>query len=805
MLDTLTQDLRFALRFTRRNVWSRATVVVVLALGLGVSATMLTIVYGMHFRSLPFAGASRIMAVRGEVNRQQGDRIPHSLFEAWRGTTRAFTSMAGYSGAVVTLSDERHPADQVAATFISHTGFALLGVRPMLGREFLPADEVVGAPAVVMLSHRLWTSRYDSRPSIIGTVVRVAGLPAVVVGVMPEGFTFPTAAQVWQPLSSMPAMSTDPPAERLVDVVGRLHVGYTRQQAREELAAIASTLDTLPDADRRRASSVIPLNESYVGRATDPAPLMILLASATVLLISCAHGANLLLVQSAARAGEMSLRTALGATRVRIVRQLLTETLLVALAAGAAGLAVASVGAQWFAQETSDFGLPYWTRFGVDGWLFGCVALVSVITGVAFGLAPALHLSRSQPGAIPTHIGGTTTRGRDARRLTGVLLVGQLALTVTLLATAGLLVRSARALHRVDHTIDVSNLWELRMSLPQPAYASKEQREQLYERLEDLLASGPVIGSATLASVAPFLSAPSIPVLMNADRLPDIARAPTAGVVAIGPRYFETLGLSLIRGASFDAAGAAASEGALVNERFVSVFSPDQDPLGRRVALSSTSEPDRSPQWLTIIGIAPPVRQGPARDQQPVVYVPFLTRAQATASIIIRGAPEHFAERLRQEVRRIDADLPLHGLQSLARLSEKSRWIQRISSTLFSVFAAVALVLSGLGLYAMTAHVVAQRTKEIAIRMAVGARTREISWLFLRRALVHLVIGLSLGLAGAVAAGTVVRGILVQTSPADPLTLAAVVLGLTVVTITATAAPARRAARADPMVTLRQD
>jgi predicted permease len=819
LVDGLIQDTKYALRMIARDRWFTAAAVVALALGIGVSSTMLTLLYSMNFRGLPFDESAALVGVAGEPTRALGGRVPFAVFDAWRSASRSFSGMSAEADAVINLGDDTKAADQFAGTFISHNGFALLRERPILGRGFRPEDDRPGAPPVVIIGHRVWTDRYGSDPEVIGRTVRANGQSATVIGVMPEGFMYPIDQQVWRPLAAMPGMEAPDAGQRPFRVVARLADGVSIEQGRAELAAIVSTLATVPDADRTRRTVVMPLNETYFGKATQPVPMMMLGAVLVVLLIACSHAASLLLARSSARTREMSMRAALGASRGRIIRQLLVESVLLALMAGALGVAMASFGVRAFANEVSGFGLPYWTRFTFDARLVSYLTLLCMGTGVAFGLLPALQLSKTNLTEVLNQGGRSGMTGPRAQRITSTLLVGELALTVILLTSAGALVQSAGVVYRADRTIDLASLWEFRVALPQPQYASSERRLAFYRALDERLAAAPGMESAALAGSAPFNARDSRGILMDNDTpggnqpsLPAEARGATAGglpsarLVAIGDRYFDTLGLKVIKGRRLEDLDASTrSSSALVNERFVERFSSGLDPIGRQVLLVNERTPDAPPERFTIVGIAPPLRQQIAAGHTPVVYVPHATQPAAVASLIIRGRPERFADVLRQEVRRIDPDLPLFNLQSLERVSYLSRWIPRIMSTAFSIVAIIATVLSALGLYSLTAYAAAQRTHEVGVRMALGARRSQVSWLFVRRALVQLSVGLAIGLAGALAIGTILQGALVDVRANNPLTLAGVCALLVAVAIAATLLPVRKASRLDPVAALRQD
>ncbi len=778
LIDELRQDLRYGLRLIARDGWFTTAIVIALALGIGVSSTMVTLIYSMNFRGLPFHEAASLVGITGEQTRAQGGRVPLAVFDAWRSASRSFVGIAAEADAPINLGDESHATDQFGGTFVSHNTFALLGEQPVLGRGFQPEDDRAGAPAVVIIGYRLWTDRYGSDPTVIGRAVRANGEPATIIGVMPDGFRYPVDSQVWRPLMSFPPLLTPAAPERPVKLVGRLRRGVTAAQAQAELASIVSTLTTVPDADRTRRTIIMPLNETYFGKATQPVPMMMMAAVLVVLLIACSHAASLLLARSATRAREMSMRAALGA--------------------GAAGFARA------FANEVAGFGLPYWTRFTFDGPLIAIVAVLSLATGVIVGMLPALHQSRVTLNEVLSQSGRSGTAHPHALRATTLLLIGELALTMILLSAATGLVRSAGVVYRADQAIDVAHLWELRMALPQGTYGTADQRRPFFDALDERLRSLPDVESAALAAAAPFNARDSRGIVM--DTQTPAERNPSAGFVPIGDRYFDTLGLRVLRGQRFEDLDAGSrATAALVNERFVQRFSPDVDPIGREVLLFNERAPGALPERVTIVGIAPPLRQQIAAGHTPVIYVPYATQTGTIASLIVRGNPERFAGALRSAVRELDPDLPLFNLQSLERVSYLSRWIQRITSTVFSIVAVIATLLSALGLYALTAYAASQRTQEVGVRMALGAQRSQVSWLFLRRALRQVSSGLAIGLVGAIAVGGALQGAMVDVSATSPVALAGVAAFLIAISVAAALLPAFRASRLDPVAALRQD
>jgi putative ABC transport system permease protein len=533
---------------------------------------------------------------------------------------------------------------------------------------------------------------------------------------------------------------------------------------------------------------------------------MLLAAVVVVLLIACSHAASLLLARSSTRARELSMRSALGAGRGRLIRQLLVESVLTALLAGVLGVALASFFIRAFANEMSLAGLPYWTHFTFDPALTGIIVMMSVATGIAFGVAPAIQQSRTNVTEVLNQFGRSGMASPRSRRLTTLLLVGELAVSVTLVAAAASLVRSANVIYAADRAVDLDRLWEFRLALPANSYPPGEARDRFFNALEERLAAAPGLESAALAGGSPFNSRESRGVVMDGQPVPESSALPQAPLVAIGPRYFETLGLRIVRGNGLDDVDAASRGSvAVVNERFVARFSPENDPIGRDVTLVDERTTGAPPRRLRIVGVAPPLRQQQQNGQTPVVYVPFLTQPAATASLIVRGDPQQFAAIVRNEVRRLDPDLPVFNLRSLALVSSMSRFYQRITSTVFSIVAIIGMALSALGLYAVTAFAAAQRTQEVGVRMALGAHRSQVTWLFLRQTLAQVAVGLLLGMAGAIAVGMALQGVLVDVTPNHPLTLAAIAASVTVIALLAAALPARRAARLDPVTALRQD
>jgi predicted permease len=805
-IESLLQDLKCAVRMLAKDRGFTAATASALALGIGVTTTVFTILNAMNLRDLPVDRAEQIMALRTEnvAARQQITAVSYPDFRDWQAASRTFSGLAAYVPQVMNVGDEARPADRFGGAYLTANAFDLLRVRPLLGRGLQPNDDRPGAPAVVLLSHGAWLNRYGADPAIIGSVVRVNGVPATVVGVMPEGFRFPLTQDVWQPLSLAPGLARQDRDVGALAVFGRLSDGSTLDEARAEFGAIAMSLGAgFPTTNRNRRVKIVPFREPF-GSITDPVPLLLMTAVAFVLLIACANASNLLLARSAHRAREVALRTALGASRARIVRQLLVESTLLAAIAGVIGLGIAVLAVRAFALQTDGLNLPYWMTFTFDGRVFGFLTTICLATGVLFGLAPSWHVSRTNAGDVLKDGGRAGGGSVRARRWTGALLVAQFALTIVLLGGAGLLIRSSIAIYRAD-VVDASNLLTARLSLPQNKYPTAEHRAAFYQRLEERLSQIPAIAAAALTTNLPFTGGARRLLALGSEEAD--GRLPEVRTLGVTSRYFETLGLTLVRGHTVSARVAQPTPTIVVNTRFVEVYMRDRDPVGQRIRLTDASAPAAPPVWATIVGVAPTIRQSPMVDREPVIYTSLVAQPVSNFALMARGVAnsEALGPILREEVLALDSDLPLFNSVLLSKISEMSRFTYRVGTSMLTLFAAIAVWLSAMGLYAMTSYRVSQRTQEIGVRMALGAAQPQVVALFLRGVLVQLLVGLGVGLAGAVAVGRLIQGLLVQTSGADPVTFAAVALFVVGVAVSATIVPARRASALDPVAALRHE
>lgn len=811
-VPNVLQDLRFAVRMLRKNRWLTAAAVSALALGIGANAAVFTLVNAVLIRGLPYPDSNAIVVLGTRDARDRDRGVSYLDYLDWRESARTFATLGASGGSPMTVADPDRAAERYSGAYISAEGLALVGESPLLGRVFTADDDKVGAPPVVVIGYTVWTARYARDPSIIGRVVRVNSVPSTVVGVMRENFRFPNNNDIWQPLAAMPNLTSQPRDRRTLQVLGRLGTGVTVQQADAELLSISTRQqEQYADTNTGLRATVMTWVQRQNGGPIRLMFLSLMGAVGFVLVIACANVASLLLSRAAQRAPEMAVRVSIGATRWQLVRQLLTESVLLAVLGGVIGLGLAVVGVRMFDAAVSDpaLGKPYWIQFTMDARVLAFFAAVCVGTGLLFGLAPALHVVRGNLAELLKESGRSGSGSIRARRWTGALLVAELALTLVLLAGAGFMIRSFVALYQQDLGIDTGSLTTMRLDLPEQKYATPESRLAFFSRLEERLGAITSLPAATIASTFPMGGgAPRLLEVDGRSAEPGVT-LPTVTTVLVGSRYFDTLGVSL-RGQPFAAdAGAHGQDTVIVNARFASMYFPDSDPIGRRIRLTDENLRNSSSPWSTIVAVAPTIRQRSQQDTEPdaVVYRPFRADPVTFATLIARapGGASQASSLLRDEVHALDPDLPLFNIRTLDEQLAVARWPYRVFGAMFTIFAVIALVLSAVGLYAVTARSVTERSQEIGVRLVLGARPDEIRWLFVRQGAMKIAVGLVIGVAGAFGVGRLLSTMLVQTSPSDPLTLGGIAAILIVIGATACVIPARRACRLDPIVALRND
>jgi putative ABC transport system permease protein len=802
----MLHDLRFGLRVLLKNRAFTAVVVATLALGIGVNTTIFTVVNAVVFKGMPFDNPQEIAFISSNRG-----AISYPDFLDFRERGRLFKGLGAFGGLPADLSDGDAAAERVSGARVTANTFSLLGAQPLIGRDFTPTDEQRGAEPVVLLSYGLWTTRYGSDAAILGKAIRINLVEHTVVGVMRPGEAFPNDTRLWVPL--IPDAAAENRNARNLVVFGRLGDGVSFERAGVELSTIAGALaQAYPDSNKDIEARVAP----YTDRGTTGAIRVILYsllgAVGFVLLIACANVANLLLARAVRRTRETSIRTAIGASRWRIVRQLLVESVMMSLLGGVLGLGIGLLGVRWFDAATLPTGRPYWLEFTMDFRVFGYFAAISIFTGILFGLAPALQVSKSNVSENLKE-GGRSGTGKRAGRMTDALLVGQIALTIVLLVGAGLMIRSFLITQQFDIGVNTENLVTVQLTLPNARYPQPADRVAFQERLQERLEAVPGVDALTIVSQPPGGGAQMLTLKIDGRDMVDANnRLPTVYRLVVVPDYFESLELPIGRGRGFtETDGAAGAEAVIVNETFAARYFPDTDPIGSRLRLGqdlNRGTEDTTAPWLTIVGVSPPVfQQSPQQDlsMQPTVYVPFRQEPPIGFTILARTkvAGDSVVGAIRNELRQLDEDLPLYNIRTMDELLAQRNWPYRIFGTLFGTFAVIALLISAIGIYAVTAHGVGQRTQEIGVRMALGADRRDILWLVLKQGTLRIAIGLVLGVLAAFGASRVFVSILVNTTPTDPTTFISICLLLTAVTVLACFVPARRATQLHPTQALR--
>ena len=787
-LIDVRQDVRYALRMLRRAPGFTAVAALTVALGIGANSAIFTVVHAVLLRPLPYPEPGRLVGIvqYHKVTGPEVVALPDYL--EWRDRSRSVESLGAAWTRVFNVTGVDEP-ERLTGAAATETLFVTLGVAPQIGTTFNPDGQ--GDPGTVVLSDRLWQRRFGGARDVVGRKVSLNGVLHTVIGVMPPGFAWPEAAELWVPFVAGPGMDR---GYHMLQVVGRLRRTATMSAARAELATIAATSAAMYPENKDWGVQVASLLEYTVG-STGRSLLILAGAAACVLLIACANVAGLLTSRALTRRQEMSMRSALGASRARIIRQLLTESLVLSVLGGAIGLILAAWTIPWLLRLTI---LPRGGDVALNLTVFAVTLLASVCTGLLFGLAPAVTASR---GSLPAAM---TVRGSAATGwMRPALLVIELAAAVVLLTGAGLLLRSFHNLQEVQTGVSVTRLLTARFFLPRASYPV-ERCVALYQQVIERVRALPDVETAAAVSVFPF-SGTSANVVFTIPARPPAAPGDflTANFSAATPGYFRAMGIPLVAGRGIeDGDHADAPFVAVVNRAMAERYFPDTDPIGQVIRIYG-------PKPRMIVGVIPNLRQRALHiPEEPEVYVPHGQTPLGGMFLVVRARsdrPERLAASVREAVRSTDRDLPIASIRTGAQIIDDTLSSRRLSLVLLSVFAAVALVLSVIGVYGVLSFTVSQQTKEIGIRMALGAAARDVLGLMLWKGLWPVVIGLTVGIGAAIGATRVLATMLFEVHPSDPLTIAGVALVLLTAAFAAVLVPARRAARVDPLIAVRSE
>lgn len=806
-MDTILHDVRYAFRLLLSQRLVTFLAILCLALGIGVNTTIFSVVDGIILRPLPFQDAEDLVVLE-----ERQPRLGRSTFASysnlrdWRERGTSFETMAGVAFRSLTITDGGEP-ERYSGGVISWDLFPMLGIQPALGRWFREDDDRPGAPNVVLLGDDLWRNRYGADPTIVGQTIRVNDQPHTVVGVMPPRFRFPENMRLWVPLTPLEHQSSR--AARSIWVFARLREGVDVAMARAEMDGIAKRLeDEFPSENFGWGASTQPLRTEFVPEDVRLSIFTMMGAVTLVLLIACANVANLLLARATARHREMSIRAAIGAGRGRIIRQLITESVLLALLAVPLGILLAHIGNMLLDRAIPpDADIPYYIQWQIDGRVLVYTVAISAMTGLLFGLAPALQVVKAN--LLDALKAGSRGAGSGAHRhrLRNGLVIAEVALSLVLLVGAALFVRSFFNLQRASGGFDTAPLMTLRVYMPGDRYASPDT---ITQRIDDIIRrteSLPGVESATASNLIPVSDGGSMSAVV-ADGSPvaqgEESRVFYAGVTS---HFFETLAVPVLRGRMFtDTESSQRADVAVINETMARQLWRDEDPVGRRFSLTDGS----NSYSLTVLGVTPDIvnnEMDPELRPTPSAYLPYSYMATRNTGVVIRtaGEPAQITTAVRQAIRESDPTLPVFDVETMEGLRQRGFWQFLLFGRIFSTFGLVALVLAMIGVYGVLSYAVSQRAQEIGLRMALGARRADVILLVVAQGLKLAAIGIGIGFIGAQAVKYVIRSLLYNVGSLDLISFVLVPLSLMGVGALASYLPARRASSVDPIVALREE
>ena len=802
-VESLFQDLRYGIRVLRKNSGFAAIAILTLALGIGANTAVFTVVNGVLLRPMPFPEANRLFLVsltpRNALFEWQPG-VADTDYPAFREQDEVFEQIASFSiGTTANLTAAGDPA-QIPVTYVTPEFFPTLRTNPALGRGFVAGEGEPGHNDVAVLSDELWKERFESDPGILGKVIQLDGVGHTVIGVMPPGFAFP-GAKAWMPL----AIRYDGHNSYTRPVVGRLKPGVSPQQAQAELETFAERLPLGPGESRNdRLPQIIPLKDLLVANLR-PSLLVFAGAVAFVLLIACANVANLFLARATGRGQEMAVRSTLGASRWRLVRQLLTECTLLSLAGGAAGILLAFWSVRALAAMAPAGKVPRLEMIRIDGWVLAFTFSLSVITGVLFGLAPAFQATLRNTRQSLGQAGRSVTTSHEGMR--GVLTISEIALALILLTGAGLMLKSFLRLQAVNPGFSPQSVMTITVDLPDSTYTTANQMQAFHTRKVEELSRLPGVLVAGAVNWIPLGQG----LVMGTFLVEDSKRPPGFMVdkPCVSAGYFRAMGMAVLRGRAFTENDNETAAGVVIVSHLVArTLWPGENPIGKRISMEDNPKPE---DWLSVVGVVDDVKQqGLAKKSEPAIYQPYLQASRpgflSHMTFVVRTASrsESVATGMRAVLRSVDKNQPI-SIASMDSLIATTTAEPQFQARLLATFALVALALTIVGLYGVLAYSVAQRTREIGVRMALGAQSVDLLQMLVRRALVIISVGIALGGAGAFALTRVLVNFLYEVKPNDLPTFAAVSLALSFAALAACYAPVRRAMRVDPMVALRYE
>jgi predicted permease len=805
-MGNLVQDLRYGLRMLVKSPGFTAVAVLTLALGIGANTAIFSVVNAVLLKPLPFRDSNRLMVLSEANPRQPHVSVAYPNYFDWRKQNHVFEEMASFQPMDFNLAGVNEP-ENIGGSAISSNLFRTLGVSPLLGRGFLPEEEKKGAAPVVILTYGLWQRRFGGEVSAVGRTLTLDGKVYTVVGVLPANFTMYEDAKVCTPLGIWTdERMTERGAHDDTSVVARLKPGVTPAQARAEMDTIARQLEQqYPATNTGYRVAMSPIRDAFVGDSGPPI-LVLFVSVGLVLLIACVNVANLLLARGTARGREIAIRSALGASRTRVVRQLLTEGVVLAVLSGALGLALGAwglTGLLALIPENVSQGAPV----AIDHWVLAFTVLLSLATVAIFGLAPAFQASRPALNLTLKESGRTASGSIRRHQLRNLLVVSEIGLALVLLISAGLMIKSFSRLLAVNPGFNPEKVLTMAVTLRGPKYEKPEQVTAFSRGALERIRTLPGVTFAALGTQLPLTDSHTRrDITIEGQPLPAIGQFPHPDFHVVSPDYTKAMGLPFVRGRDFTEADNKQAPGAvLISESMARRFWPNGEAVGKRILLS---HPAANNPWQTIIGVVGDTKQyGLAAETKWEVYLSYLQHPTSNFRVVVRCAskPEDLTAGIKSELHGLDQDVPVSEVITMQQVVSDSIGIERITMLLLGLFAVLAMVLAAVGIYGVISYSVGQRTHEIGIRMALGAERHDVLWLVVGKGFALTLLGVGAGLIGALALTRFLSSLLFGVHPTDPVIYLGLSLLLAVVALVATYIPARRATKVDPMVALRYE
>ncbi len=804
-MGTLWQDLRYGIRMLAKNPGFTAVAIITLALGIGANTAIFSVVNAVVLRPLPYADASRLISLeeKGHHSRELSISYPDLL--DWQQQNQVFQNIAGFQSASFNIAGEYQP-ERIPGRNVTPNFFATLGAKPFLGRDFLPEDDHPGANPVVIVSHSLWERLLGADPNAVGKTLPLNGRAYTIVGILPASFRFYLSSEIYAPIGLNAKELIVRGAHGGVYGIGRLKPAVTLEQARAQMNTIALRLQReYPSTNSGTGITLKPLREDLTGEVR-PVVLILFGAVGFLLLICCMNVANLLLARAASRTREIAIRTAIGATRMRLLSQLLTESVLLGVLGGALGLLIGAWGTSAFA-ALLPAGLRRVAEISIDARVFGFTLAISLLAGMIFGLAPALHSLRLDLNT------GLREQGRTSRFFSGhelfrnLLVVSEIALSLVLLTGAGLMIRSFASAVNVNLGLNPKNVLTMQVFLPDSKYHDDAQARTFFDQLSERLKGIPGVEASGLITPLPLSGEGwQDAVLPEGQPKPEPGQFPSSDFHTISPGYFQAMGIQFLEGRDFSSADDQNSPAvAIISQSMARKYWPDEDPVGKRFQKGGGHG---KMMILTVVGVAADTKQyGPAAKTLTEFYLSYRQNPLQRFALVLRTKSDPLAMQsaVREQVQALDKSQPVYAIQTMEQIVDGSLSPRRTNTQLLAGFAALALLLAAVGIYGVMAYFVTQRTNEIGVRVALGAQKRDILKLIVGKGTVLTLAGAAIGVVASIGVTRFLQSLLFGVSATDPLTFFVVPALLCGVALTACYIPARRAMRVDPMIALRYE